>query len=428
MNQRARFYEIDLFRFLAAMGVVLFHYTFRGYAADGLSPLSFPYLAEVFKYGYLGVNLFFMISGFVILLTALDKDFKGFVISRITRLYPAFWAGVTITALAIVFLGGSRFTVGMLQYLGNLSMVGGYFGVKAVDGVYWTLLVEIRFYFLVGIILLLGQIDKTKGFLLLWLLASILDIFIRIPAGVRVFLIPQWSSYFIAGAMCYLVRREGPSGFKLTVIAIAYYLSVRHACWRIPRMEEHYHTVFSGLATSAIISLFYVAMLLVSLGKSQFINKKQMLALGVLTYPLYLVHQNLGFMLFNAWGEVLNKYLMLLLVIGVMILVAYLIHKYVENVASVPLARLLHSVAQGGEAYLVGSIARMASLGDWRSRKATIPKVAYGEAKKGGALGGNGRPHQAHPPAAHRHGQPYHGAVELARVDGEAPGDGDTVE
>ena len=87
---KERYYEIDLLRFLAAVGVMLFHYTFRGYAADDLSPLEFPLLAEVFKYGSLGVDLFFIISGFVILLTAYNRDAVSFTISRIIRIYPAY--------------------------------------------------------------------------------------------------------------------------------------------------------------------------------------------------------------------------------------------------------------------------------------------------------------------------------------------------
>jgi peptidoglycan/LPS O-acetylase OafA/YrhL len=58
--KKERFYEIDLLRFLAALSVMLYHYTFRGFAADDMSPLEFPYLAHVFKYGSLGVDLFFI--------------------------------------------------------------------------------------------------------------------------------------------------------------------------------------------------------------------------------------------------------------------------------------------------------------------------------------------------------------------------------
>ena len=69
-RRRNRVNELDLLRFFAAFSVVLYHYTFRGYAADDMSIVPYPLFAPISKYGYLGVDLFFMISGFVILMTA----------------------------------------------------------------------------------------------------------------------------------------------------------------------------------------------------------------------------------------------------------------------------------------------------------------------------------------------------------------------
>src|SRR5436190_1602313 len=78
---------------------------------------------SLFKYGYLGVELFFIVSGFVILLTALNRSAREFVVSRGTRLYPAFWTCVTITFLAILTIGGSRYSATWPQYLANLTML-----------------------------------------------------------------------------------------------------------------------------------------------------------------------------------------------------------------------------------------------------------------------------------------------------------------
>ena len=72
MKKINRIYQIDLFRFIAAVCVVLYHYLFRGWAADNMSDLSFNKIGHFFKYGYLGVNLFFIISGFVIILSNID--------------------------------------------------------------------------------------------------------------------------------------------------------------------------------------------------------------------------------------------------------------------------------------------------------------------------------------------------------------------
>ena len=144
-----RFHEIDLLRFLAALSVLIFHYTYRGTIMGLVGGAAFPLVANVTKYGYLGVNLFFLISGFVILVSADGKSPRQFATSRIVRLYPTYWCCLTITFLAILLFGRGLFIVGAGQYLANLTMLQSFAGVESIDGVYWSLAVEMKFYLLV---------------------------------------------------------------------------------------------------------------------------------------------------------------------------------------------------------------------------------------------------------------------------------------
>ncbi len=74
------------------MAVMTLHYGIRGFAiGDHVSPLHFPTLGPLVRYNYLGVNLFLIISGFVILMSVQGKGVRGFIVSRATRLYPAYW-------------------------------------------------------------------------------------------------------------------------------------------------------------------------------------------------------------------------------------------------------------------------------------------------------------------------------------------------
>src|SRR5690349_17773865 len=84
-----RLYEVDLLRIFAAVSVVLYHYLFAGYYKV-VSPLGFEAPGLVARYGYLGVDLFFLISGFVVLLSAWDRTPRSFLVSRVVRLYPAY--------------------------------------------------------------------------------------------------------------------------------------------------------------------------------------------------------------------------------------------------------------------------------------------------------------------------------------------------
>lgn len=103
---------LDYGRFFAAISVVLFHYTFNGIANGKITSISHtPWLVGVTKYGYLGVEFFFMISGFVIFFSARKKSASNFMVNRATRLYPAYWFAVLFTSLFAVQWGGNLMSV-----------------------------------------------------------------------------------------------------------------------------------------------------------------------------------------------------------------------------------------------------------------------------------------------------------------------------
>ena len=164
---RDRLHEIDLLRITAALAVVFYHYTFSGYAGH-LTSVAFPALSAVTRYGYLGVDMFFVISGFVVLLSAWGRRPHQFTISRIVRLYPAYWVAVTITATVAVTLSHGLFKVTPVQYAANLTMFNSLPNIANVDVVYWTLWAEIRFYALVLVLTWIG-ITRLRVIAILWL-------------------------------------------------------------------------------------------------------------------------------------------------------------------------------------------------------------------------------------------------------------------
>ncbi|PID45375.1 MAG: acyltransferase [Proteobacteria bacterium] len=338
MTPKDRFYEIDLLRFLAALAVVFYHYTFRGFAEGGYSPVEYPVLGEFFKYGSYGVQLFFIISGFVILMTATKRDAAHFVISRITRLYPAFWVCVTLTTLAIVWKGGELFHVGLIQYLVNLTMISGFVGVEMVDGVYWTLLVELKFYALIFVLLVIGQIKRIEWFLAFWLLLTAIAFVLPFPRIITFLFLTDWSAFFIAGALFYLIRQNGLNFFRGIMLWSSFMLAIFENMRQIGHLEQLYNSYFSPVVTSVLISVFFVIFLLIALGKTQVINSPRLISLGVLTYPLYLIHQNIGFMVFHELGGSVNRYVLLGALVAAMLFAAWLIHKAVE----LPLGRWMN--------------------------------------------------------------------------------------
>lgn len=325
-----RVYEIDLLRFLAALSVVLFHYTFRGYAADGMSIMPYPLLAPYAKYGFLGVQLFFMISGFVILMTAQGGSLKKFVISRIVRLYPAFWACCTITFLVTLMLGAGRYAASLQTYLVNMTMTSQFVHQPDIDGVYWSLFVEMRFYVLIGLILLFRKMARIELILTLWLIVSSVEVFVPVPK-LGFFLVPEFASYFIAGATFYMIYANGFTVRRLAVVLGALAMSLHHTLSLIAGLEQHYHVAFHAYVLASAIVAFYIVLLLVALRHTAFLSRKQWVAVGALTYPLYLVHQNVGFMLFNWLYPSVNANVLLWGTVGLMLFVAYAVNRHVER-------------------------------------------------------------------------------------------------
>lgn len=349
MNSRARFPELDLLRFIAACGVMLFHFTYFG-PRNHILPVSYPFLSQIGKYGFLGVDVFFILSGFVILLTAYEKNAIAFTVARMVRLYPAYWICVTLTAAAIVVTRSLPATVTPFQYLANLTMVHGFFGIRDVSGVYWTLAVEIQFYFLIFVVLLFGQARRIGYLLGLWLLASII-LSLQEPHGVvRFFLFPQWSSYFIAGAILFLIHREGPSLYKLSVVGACYVLSVAYAINLLPFGAGRLEKDFSAPVIASALAISYATFLAIALrpragGTILSVTNPQRCSslpgtigrtvgqrlpniiklLGLITYPLYLLHQDIGYILLRS-APTVNRILLLIIVMSAMVALAWAVH------------------------------------------------------------------------------------------------------
>ncbi|HTL58626.1 MAG TPA: acyltransferase [Candidatus Limnocylindrales bacterium] len=346
MNNRIRFPELDLLRFLAACAVMLFHYTFRA-SLDHAWSGSFPVLSQISKYGYLGVHLFFLLSGFVILLTASHKDAVGFCFARMIRLYPAYWICVTLSTLTI-FLAHKSHSITLPQYLTNLSLLQSFVGIRDISGVYWTLAMELKFYFLIFLILLLRQISRIRYWLGIWLVASLV-LSLQPPHGIaRFFLFPEWSSYFIAGAMFYLIHREGPSAYKLAIILGCYGLSLGYALNLLPTAAGHGSFEVNFPVVIGAIGLFYLVFLALALKPRAEPHSNSFYRIGLLTYPLYLLHQDIGYLLLHLAPSGLNRFLVLSLVSAVAIGLASLIlipERWIARRLKAFLARLQRSAA-----------------------------------------------------------------------------------
>jgi peptidoglycan/LPS O-acetylase OafA/YrhL len=293
MEPGRRVNEIDLLRFLAAFAVVFHYYAFRGHAADNLTVLWYFALVPVAKYGYLGVDLFFMISGFVIVMTVSDGTLRHFVVSRVTKLYPAFWICCTITFVVSLAIGGERFPVSVMQYLGNMLRLGGVFGVAAIDGAYWSLHIEMWFYAFVAIMLVFGALKRAQLLLWAWLAAFALAIQLDVHV-LKAVLIADNAAYFVAGAVLFMIWLHGPSASRVALLCASFCGSIHDAINFVRAESVHDKTAIGLYVMVAIVTGFFGMMLLVALRRTGALRERRWLMLGAMSYPLYLIHQGIG--------------------------------------------------------------------------------------------------------------------------------------
>ncbi|MGB8770115.1 MAG: acyltransferase [Candidatus Korobacteraceae bacterium] len=133
------------------------------------------YLGLSGKYGYLGVDIFFVISGFVIPWSLYRshyvlRDYPRFLLKRNVRLYPPYLASIVVTLLATNLVLVPLFHVPRLSITGrtlllHFTYLNDLVGVPWVNVAYWTLAVECQWYILVGLMLpLLASSSKVTRF------------------------------------------------------------------------------------------------------------------------------------------------------------------------------------------------------------------------------------------------------------------------
>jgi len=125
---------------------------------------------DPFVFGLFGVGLFFVISGFVIPFSFARADWRGFAIGRALRIYPTYWAGLTVSLLVILGMGalaGKAFPYsGGVVALNFLPGIRDAAWVPGIDGVIWTLDIEIKFYIVCALSAALLRAGRPSVFLI----------------------------------------------------------------------------------------------------------------------------------------------------------------------------------------------------------------------------------------------------------------------
>lgn len=293
MNVQPRLKHIDGLRGVAAILVLLFHF-------------------EVSRYGCTGVDLFFIVSGFVIFMTLqYQNDLTQFWLARVIRLLPSYWLSIII-ALVCGLIFGVTIKLNVGDLFGNVFIIQPIFRSKFLVGAYWTLYVEILFYFLVSLLMLMRLLPKIELVIFIGLLVCFALNFARQLLNDKsetfnhLFVVlrglcPLVSHFhsFAAGILFYICYKGGFNMQRLGLIIFTFIVAI--AAHKDSVMINSFINAFEhGLC----LLVYYILFVLILFNRLNFLTNKLFLFFGSISYPLYLIHQPIGI---NLWQSLMHE-------------------------------------------------------------------------------------------------------------------------
>jgi peptidoglycan/LPS O-acetylase OafA/YrhL len=336
-----RLRTLDALRFAAAAGVVLYHFTARWSTVWGRDPgETFPVLGNVALYFSLAPELFFVLSGFVILWTAWGRTVPQVVASRVARLYPAYWAALALTSVLLLVLWPEGKDVSPGEVAVNTTLLQALFDVRHVDGVYWTLWAELRFYVLVVLLVWLGLTRRrVVAFATLWpVLATVAHR--QDWDTLSMVLIDGYAPFFAGGMALFLVWRDGHRPVTWAVVALNVVLGVTGVGLGKQATLEQV-TVFepNPWVLGAVTVACFAAVAVATLTPVSRLDLRWFSTVGALTYPVYLVHLFWGWWVISLLSDHLAPWLTLTIAVAVSLGLAMVIHHGVERPLNRPMRR-----------------------------------------------------------------------------------------
>lgn len=269
---------VTLLRGLAALAVAVYHLTNMDYLAGTT-------LRRVGSVGWMGVEAFFVISGFVIpyAMAAAGYErsrFRAFLLRRVVRIDPPYLASMALCmglawGAAALHLGNAKppsYSVG--QVLAHLGYLNNFLGYQQINRVFWTLGIEFQYYILIGAFhaaITRGRWTVTLGALAAGML---LDRLVQQTAVHPTQVISHWVPLFLMGisVASWRLQRLGTRDLALTLLA----------CSLVATVELSLPIAAVALATALLIATL------------PDLSTPPLAWLGRISYSLYLVHVPIG--------------------------------------------------------------------------------------------------------------------------------------
>lgn len=252
-----KIWGLDVLRILAAFGVMCYHYFFIGviqgfYSWDVFCPVAY--------WGEMGVDIFFLISGFVILMSTTGRSKKAFIKSRMKRIYPPLVICSIFTLICDSIMPDMKIKDLIMAWISSITFAGA-FGGNVLSSIYWTLMVEIKFYILVTLFLNTEALNKHINILMfIWLGISFLNTYWLKNTYLEILLNTKYAGHFCLGMICYLAytgKRQNGMVLNIAISVWLIYLNIiGYTGWIRSIYDLGYSDIEIFLGLILLLSLF----------------------------------------------------------------------------------------------------------------------------------------------------------------------------
>jgi len=290
LKPHKRILELDALRALAAINLVLFHFTHVYSVKYGYSsPLGFEW-----PYGAYGVELFFILSGFVNSMSLLRRGQPAdFVAARMIRIVPFFLIAI-VANVWILRLAPMHETVSPAQFVANLTLIPRILGYECLDPVMWTLQIEMMFYATLVVLFKSGALRRyfwgwgtllTLSLVCCPLLDSLAaahsgSVWFGIATAIRRLMLLDFVPLFAIGFLLYMIKTDTGKRWQ-NILGVLVAAGVFHSID---------HGKHNPAATALIIGLVTLS----AYGKVPVLRLRPLVYISTISYAIYLCHNNLG--------------------------------------------------------------------------------------------------------------------------------------
>jgi len=262
--------SLDTLRGMSALAVCWYHFSGNSMIGDG------PIRASG-TYGWLGVEVFFVISGFVIPLALLRQryslsNYRTFLLKRVARLYPPYLAsvalGFALLVIYSIYKGQPRVNLDLTDLLLHLGLLNDLFGRPWLNSIYWSLAIEFQFYLMIGLFFpLLFSSEPWRRYV-----------------GYAAFVLPM----FVLSSSIFL--------FRYSFLFLTGILTIQYSSGLVRRLEYLTLLIFSSFGILLVTGLVILCAALFTVGAITFLKRRIPLLdnLGRISYSFYLLHSSLG--------------------------------------------------------------------------------------------------------------------------------------